>query len=443
MPRKAREWTALEVRNAKHSGGRSSDRRPVGGVPGLMLQISPAGTKSWLLRYTIAGQRRELGLGAFPEISLAQARERAREVRDQVWHGEDPVEARKARHAAIALERARKITFADAVEQYLDAHLDAFRNEKHKYQWRQSLTAYALPVLGAVPVADIEVGDVLRVLEPIWQDKTETAARLRGRIENVLAFSTVKGFRTGDNPARWRGNLATVLPSPTAVKKEKAGGKTGRQPALAIDDAPRWFAAVRQREGMAALALAFQALTASRSGAVRLATWDEIDLDAGLWTIQPGREASKITKTAHRVPLTDAMIDLLREAETGRRSDIVFPAARGGPLSDMSLGKAMKLTHGADINAGNAGFICPTMNRPAVPHGLRSTFRDWAAERTSYPSDMAEIALSHTVGSEVERAYRRGDQLEKRRAMMQTWGAFLRGDEAGAKVVSINTSRNT
>lgn len=427
MPRAAREWTALEVKNAKHSGGRANDRRPVGGVPGLTLQISPAGTKSWLLRYSIAGQRREMGLGAYPEIGLAKARERARDVRDQIWEGLDPVAERDKRRAEIALERARQMTFADAVEQYLDAHLDTFRNEKHKYQWRQSLTAYALPVLGSIPVADIDVGDMLRTLEPIWNTKTETAARLRGRIENVLAWATVKGYRTGDNPGRWAGNLAAVLPSPIAVKKAKAGGKEGRQPALAIADAPRWFREVRQRDGMAALALAFQALTASRSGAVRLATWDEIDMDGRAWVIQPGREASKISGSAHRVPLTDQMVELLREAEAGRRSEMVFPAARGGPLSDMALGKTMKMIHAADVKAGGAGFVCPTMNRPAVPHGLRSTFRDWAAEKTTYPSEMAEIALSHNVGSATERAYRRSDMLEKRRAMMADYGAFLWG----------------
>jgi integrase len=438
MPRKAREWTALEVKNARHSGGAASDRRPVGGVPGLYLQISPTGSKSWTLRYLAGNKRRELGLGAYPEIGLAQARDRAREVRDQIWHGLDPVQERSKRRAELAVERARAMTFADAVERYLAATLDQFRNEKHRAQWRSTLETYAVPTLGALPVADVTVQDVLRALEPIWRDKTETASRVRGRIEAVLAWATVSGYRTGDNPAAWRNNLDKVLPAPSAVKKAKAGGREGRQPALAIDDAPRWYAALRQRDGMAALALAFQALTASRSGAVRLATWDEFDLDAGLWTIQPGRGASKITKTAHRVPLTPAMLDLLREAEAGRRSDIVFPAARGGALSDMSLSKSMKTVHKLDLKAGGAGFICPTTGRPAVPHGLRSTFRDWAAERTSYPGDMAEIALAHTVGSAVERAYRRGDMLEKRRAMMRDWGGFL----TGWNVVSIAGKRN-
>ncbi len=311
------------------------------------------------------------------------------------------------------------------MEHALRARTAEFRNEKHVKQWRSTLDRYVIPALGEMPVAEIDVADVLRVLEPIWTEKTQTASRLRGRIESILSWATVGGHRKGDNPARWRGNLDAVLPKPSKVAQVK------HNPALALADAADWFADLQARDGIATRALEFLALTAARSGEVRGATWDEIDEDKGLWIVPAQRMKAQ---REHRVPLTKDALALLSALPRMQGSDYVFPAARGGKLSDMALSACMKR-----MNAGRyGGYLDPRSGRPAVPHGLRSTFRDWAAERTSYERDMAEIALAHTVGSAVERAYRRSDMIEKRRGMMATWAQFLSGDFE-AKVINIET----
>ena len=309
----------------------------------------------------------------------------------------------------------------------MESRTAEFRSEKHKKQWRSTLDKYAVPVLGELSVSDIDVSDVLRVLEPIWTTKTETASRLRGRIEAVLSWATVSGHRKGDNPARWRGNLDAVLPKPGKVAKVK------HNPALSLADAADWFSDLRKRDGIATRALEFVALTAARSGEVRGATWDEIDPGAGLWIIPAERMKAQ---REHRVPLTADAVALLQGLPRMQGSPYVFPAARGGMLSDMALSACMKRIH----EAREGGYLDPRSGRPAVPHGLRSTFRDWTAERTEYERDMAEIALAHTVGTTVERAYRRSDMIEKRRQMMAAWARFLNG-KAGAKVVKLEAAR--
>ena len=296
--------------------------------------------------------------------------------------------------------------------------LAEFSNEKHAKQWAATLTNYALPILGGKAVQDISMEDVRRVLDPIWLTKNETATRLRGRIEAVLSWAAVAGHRIGDNPARWNGNLKEVLSAPDKVTSTVA------QPALALSDAPKWFAKLRQREGIAARALEFLTLTAARSGEIRGATWKEIDRISGLWTI-PG-ERMKAGRE-HRVPLTESAVAILDSLPRLMGSDFVFPAARGGALSDMTISAVMRRMQETEVKAGMLGWVDQRSRRPAVPHGLRSTFRDWVAERSDYPRDMAEIALAHSVGSEVERAYRRGDMLEKRRKMMQDWAEFVIG----------------
>ena len=276
-------------------------------------------------------------------------------------------------------------------------------------------------------VSDITVADIQRTLDPIWTTKTETASRLRGHIEAVLAWATVSGHRGGDNPARWRGNLDAILAKPSRI------AKTQHHPALALNDAAAWFADVQGRTGTATRALEFMAMTGARSGEVRGAVWTEIDLDARLWIVPADRMKAD---REHRVPLTNEAVRLLRGLPRMAGSDFVFPAARGGSLSDAALSACMKRINAAKPD----GYPDPRSGRPAVPHGLRSTFRDWAAERTEYPRDMAEIALAHSVGSEVERAYRRGDMVEKRRAMMAAWVRFLRG-ETGGKIVHMEVAR--
>lgn len=409
----AKELSALEVKRLKHEG-RGPICYPVGGVAGLYLQCSKGGGRGWLLKVSIASRRREMGLGSYPEISLASARDKAREAKDKIRAGIDPIEERKAARAALIAQQDRGLLFKDAVDRYLDNKLEGFKNQKHRDQWVSSLKNDALPVLGRMMVDQIESQDVLRVLEPIWAEKNESAKRLRGRIEAILTWATVAGHRVGENPARWAGNLKELLP---AIAK----GKKDNQPALQLKDAPAWWADLSRREGISAYALRFLTLTASRSGEVRGARWDEIDGD--VWTIPA--ERMKMGRE-HRIALPTAAVDLLR-ALPRLDQDLIFPAPRGGQLSDMTLSAVMRKIQDA---ADDPGYVDRVSKRPAVPHGLRSTFRQWAAEG-GYDRDMAEMALAHHVGNEVERAYQRSDMLERRREMMQAWSEFLGGSSHG------------
>ena len=411
--------TAAKVRTA--GPGKYHD----GSGTGLFLRVDPNGGRFWIQRVTIHGKRREIGLGGFPVVGLAEARKAALANKQIAYAGGDPLaERRKSRET---------LTFADAVERYLAAKLDEFRNEKHKKQWRATLDTYARPVLGDMPLQSIAVADVLRTLHPIWTDKTETASRLRGRIEAVLSWATVAGHREGPNPARWKGNLSELLPKAAKV------AKSDNQPALALGDAARWWGALAKRDGMAARALEFLTLTAARSGEVRGMMWDEVTFEgrdksgtlplgtpvtSATWTIPASRMKAG---REHRVALTPEAVAILQGLPRMDGSAFVFFAPRGGELSDMTLSAVMRRMQQAEEKAGGEGFVDPRNKRPAVPHGLRSTFRQWAAER-GYPRDMAEIALAHFIGSEVERAYQRSDMLERRRAMMADWAGFLRGE---------------
>jgi len=428
MPKIAEELTALDVKRLAHPGGKGNALFSVGGVTGLYLQITPKGGRSWVLRIKVGALRRDIGLGGFPTVTLSQARDKARDARAKIEQGIDPVEERKATKAALVAAQRRGLTFAQAVDKALAAKLDAFKNPKHRQQWENTLATYATPDLGRMLVQDITTQDVLRVLQPIWAMKTETASRVRGRIEAVLSWATVAGHRTGDNPARWAGNLKELLPPPSKVAKE------GNHPALTLEDAPRWYAALRGREGFGARALEFAALTTTRSQEVRGAVWDEIDLDKALWIIPAAR--MKMDKE-HRVPLSARAVELLKALPKLEGNPLVFPAARGGQLSDMTLSATMKRMHESNISQGSAGYLDRVSKRPAVPHGLRSTFRDWVAEMTNYPGDMAEVALAHKISNAVEASYRRGDMIEKRRRMMADWADFMGGKAKGGKVVRI------
>jgi integrase len=403
---------------------------------GLFLRVAKNGAKQWVQRITIRGKRCELGLGSPPAVSLAAARSVALENRGKAMLGGDPLAEKREAQAGL--------TFTDAVDKYLSVKLTEFRNEKHRKQWPSTLDSYAAPILGRKDVADITVQDVLRVLEPIWHEKTETATRVRGRIENVLSWATVAGHRKGDNPARWKGNLSEILPKPSRVAKSE------NQPAVALGDVGHWWAALAQRDGMAAKALQFLTLTAARSGEVRGMTWDEIEIErqdntdktdkapaVGIWTVPASRMKNG---REHRVPLTAEAVALLESLPRMDGSPYVFIAPRGGKLSDMSISAVMRRMQQAEVKAGRPGYLDPQSKRPAVPHGLRSTFRQWTAEQ-GYPRDMAEIALAHWIGSEVERTYQRSDMFERRRAMMADWGAFLRGKAAHYEnVVKLSTS---
>jgi len=399
-----------------------------GGGHGLYIRVDGNGGKFWIQRIVIHGKRREMGLGSYPLISLAEAREAARANKKLTYLGGDPQAERRKAKASI--------TFAEAAEQYLASKLDGFSNEKHRKQWRATLEQYAFPVLGHMAVKAVAVPDVLRVLNPFWREKNATASRLRGRIESVLSWATVAGHREGDNPARWGGNLAELLPKPSKL------AQGDNQPAVALAELPRWWRLLLKREGMAAKALQFVVLTAARSGEVRGATWDEISIPEvegcdsaipAIWTIPASRMKNG---RAHTLPLTAEAVALLRSLPRLEGSNFVFFAPRGGSLSDTLISAIMRLMHQNETADGREGFLDPVNKRPAVPHGLRSTFRQWAAER-GYARDMAEIQLAHFIGSEVERAYQRSDMVERRRAMMADWSAFLEGRAASGNVVTM------
>lgn len=412
MPKQARELKALEVKRLSNPG-----RHPVGGVAGLYLNISPTGAKSWILRTVVRDKRRHIGLGPLADVTLAEARDLARETRKKVLNGIDPVEEKNDARAAAKAENRQGMIFQDAFERYFVEKLESeLRNPKHRAQWRSTLTTYAYPIIGSIPLQEISVDHLLSVLTPVWTEKTETASRVRQRIERVLDWATAMGHRSGSNPAAWKGNLQQLLPAPTKIKS------VVNHPAVAIEDISRWFSTLRTREGIAARALMFLALNASRSQEIRKANWDEISFETATWTIPAEHMKMKV---AHRVPLSALAVNILKDMPRFSGCALIFPSPRNGEMSDATLSAVMRRMQRADRDNGGKGFIDPVSKRAAVPHGLRSTFRDWAAERTEHPREMAEIALAHEMGSEVERAYRRGDMLERRRRMMQDWADFV------------------
>ncbi len=403
MSRKASELGALAVSRLREPG-----MHAVGGVSGLYLQVTASGARSWILRATIGGRRRDMGLGGFPDVTLAVAREKAREARAKIEQGTDPILERERALSILRAEQAKSMTFEAACLALIDTKSDEWRNAKHRAQWSASLETYAFPIIGKLQVGDVGQPQVLNVLQPIWKDKTETANRLRGRIEQVLDWARVRGFREGENPARWRGHLDKLLPAPTKI------ARVVHHRALPIDAMPSFMSDLHHRKGISPRALEFLVLTAARSGEVRGATWSEIDMDAAVWTVPAGRmKAHK----EHRVPLSPQALALLASLPRIEGNELVFPAPRGGVLSDMTLTAVMR-----------------RMELDAVPHGMRSTFRDWAAERTNYPREVAEMALAHTIGNAVEAAYRRGDLFTKRAEMMAAWAVFCDQME-GSKAV--------
>ena len=402
MGSKAKELSALAVQRLTAPG-----MHAVGGVAGLYLCVSPSGSRSWIARVNVDGKRREMGLGSFPDVSLSIAREKARAARSDTTMGIDPVAHRKeARSARQALKATQK-TFADCAKAYIEAHSDSWKNAKHRAQWPSTFETYVYPTMGTVLVGEVTQAHVMAVLLPIWKTKTQTATRLRGRIEQVLAWATAAGFRQGENCARWTGLLDQLLPAPGKVSKPK------HHPAVRVDDMPAFIKALRQHDGLSPKALEFAVLTAARSGEVRGANWAEIDLEAAVWTVP--KERMKAGKE-HRVPLNTQAIKLLEAMPRIEGTELVFPAPRGGQLSDMALTALTRRMNFRD----DAGRVC-------VPHGFRSSFRDWVFERTDYPRDLAEAALAHALENKVEAAYRRGDALERRRAMMQAWANYCEG----------------
>ncbi len=392
MARKAKELGALEVSRLTAPG-----LHAVGGVAGLALQVSGTGARSWILRAMVGGKRRDMGLGGYPDVTLAAAKEAARAARAKIKNGIDPVQDAKAKRSALYAARAAAMTFSEAAAAYIGVREVEWKNAKHASQWRNTLETYAAPVIGRILVRDVNQAHVLRVLEPIWLTKTETAKRVQGRIENILDWATVSKFRHGDNPARWRGHLDKLLAKPGKVQTIE------HHPALPMDDLGAFMVELRKQEGMGARALEFAILTAARSGEVRGATWSEINLTDATWTIPASRMKAG---REHRAVLNDEAVALLESMP--RTGDLIFPNTKGEKLSDMTLTAVLRRMNRSDITA----------------HGFRSTFRDWCSERTNYPSAVAEMALAHAIGDKVEAAYRRGDLFEKRRRMMREWGKF-------------------
>ena len=363
---------------------------------GLGLKISPSGAASWSFRYTLAGKAREMGLGAVHTVGLGEARKRAKKARLDVHDGVDLV----AQKHATKTSAAAAMTFSRVAEMYLAAHAPSWRNDTHRAQWKQTLADYILPVLGEMNVAAVDTGAVMRVIEPLWHTKPETASRVRGRIEAILSYASAREWRSGMNPAQWRGHLETMLPARAKVRA------VVHHAALPWQSMPQFMAALRAREGVAARGAEFCILTAARSGEAREARWSEIDLDVKLWTIPASRMKGG---KAHRVPLSDAAVAVLHRIPRGDRDAHVFPGMMPRqPLSDVAISKIVKLAAGLAITL----------------HGFRSTFRDWTAEATVYPRELAEKALAHTLESKVEAAYQRADMLAKRRDMMNAWAEF-------------------
>lgn len=386
---------------------------------GLYLQVSRSGSKSWVFRYmlkTISSSgkpmSREMGLGACPTISLLEARQNAVEQRKLLEKGLDPIDARDAQRLQETLKQGRSKTFADCSTAYIAAHRAGWRNAKHADQWTNTLETYANPVIGSLPVQEIDTGLVLRVLEPIWTTKTETATRVRSRMELVLDWAKVRGYRDGDNPARWRGHLDKMFPKRSKVAPVE------HHEALPYADIGAFMKELRAREGIAPKALEFVILTAARVSEAVNARWDEIDLQHKMWIVPAERMKAH---REHRVPLSDAAIRLLKPLKDEKQSDYVFPGWKiKAPLTGAAC---LKLLHDMEHD-------------DLTTHGFRSTFRDWAAEQTGFPSRIAEAALAHVVGDKTEAAYQRGDLLEKRRLLMQAWADYC-GRAKSGKVVQL------
>lgn len=409
MARKAKEMSALEVSRLKEKG-----LHFVGGVPGLILQITGPDAKSWVLRAMVGGKRRDIGLGGFPAVTLAGAKDGARVIRGKIAAGIDPVEERQAARSALAASRASVLSFQEAAEKFIAANEAGWRNPKHRAQWTSTLTTYAYPTLGKLRVSDIETQHIVGILEPLWTTKTETASRVRGRIEAVLDYAKVRGYRQGENPARWKGHLDRILPGRAKVQKVK------HHSALDYLVVGSFMSALKDVDGLGARALEFAIFTACRSGEIRGATWAEIDEKEGVWTIPADRmKADK----EHRVPLSPAAIELLTTLPRIADTNLVFPSTKNTELSDMTLTSVIRRMDEVSIKADGNGWKDST-GKVITAHGFRSTFRDWAGETTGYPREVIEHALAHQLKDKAEAAYARGTLFEKRRRLMADWAKY-------------------
>jgi integrase len=395
MARAIGRLTALKVERANEPGMYCD-----GG--GLYLRITPEGAKNWVLRYMLDRRPRSMGLGPFALYGLQEARAKALVARRQRHEGVDPIDARRAGRARQRLDAAKTITFKQCAAAYINAHRAGWRNDKHAGQWSATLATYAYPIIGALPVQAVDMGLVLKVLEPIWTAKPETASRVRGRLESILDFAKVRGERDGENPARWRGHLDKLLPAHSKVRQVE------HHAALPYAELPAFLASLGQEEGIAAPSLEFAILTAARTGEVIGARWDEIDLFDKTWTVPAARMKAR---REHRVPLSPRVLTILEDMQAARDAGNahVFPGGKAGkPLSNMAFLMLLRRMGRGDLTA----------------HGFRATFKTWASERTSFQNEIVEASLAHAIGGKVEQAYQRGDLFDKRRRLMQRWATF-------------------
>jgi integrase len=397
--------TALAVEAAKKPG-------LINDGGGLYLKIDDGGSKSWVLRYKLGGRSHKLGLGPVHTVGLALARDKAADARRLLLDGGDPISEKRRAKAAARLQDARSITFDEVAATYIAAHRAGWRSSKHIKEWSTTLARHASPTFGRLAVQDIDTGLILRALEKVWRTNPETASRVRGRIESVLDYARARGYREGENPARWRGNLDHLLPLASKVKTKTHFA------AMPHTEVSGLMAQLAARLEVTSAALAFTISTSVRSGEVLGAQWSEIDLDARLWTIPGSRMKSG---REHRVPLSDAAIAILKRMQATRNSDFVFPGAKKN--------KGLSVT-------GMSVLLCRTLGyRDATVHGMRSAFRDWASEQTNYPREVCEAALAHVVGDKVEAAYRRTDLLDRRRRLMAEWARYITTPPADASRV--------
>jgi integrase len=384
--------SAVKVANLKQPGYYAD-----GGC--LYLRIAPGGSKGWIFRFGLAGKMRDAGLGAFPTVSLVKARKQAEAYRQFVAAGVDPIEQRHEEREAARIASAKAMTFEQCTKAFIESHEAGWRNSEHRSQWRSTLATYVFPVMGNLPVEAIDTALVLKALEPIWTKKSETASRVRGRIEAVLNWAKVRGHRQGENPAQWRGHLDQLLPAKRKVRRVE------HHTALPYREIGTLMAKLRAETSTSARALEFMILTATRRGESLGARWEEIDLDQRMWTIPAGRMKAG---REHRVPLSARAITILEEMSTLKQNEFVFPGTK----------------QGRSLSRGTPERLLRRLNVDVTSHGFRSSFRDWAAEATNFPREAAELALAHAVGDTVERAYQRSDLLEKRRQLMDEWSAY-------------------
>jgi integrase len=419
MPKIAKPLTALEVKRLYKAGFHA-----VGTVSGIGLSVTKEGTKSWVFRVSYGGDRRKAGLGGYPSVSLAQAIEKARQIKTEIGNGTDPIQAKKIIKSNLIADRAKAKTFEECSKMFLAAR--TFNNVKHGKQWDATLKTYAHPYIGSMLVGDIGIADIKSVLDPIWKSKTVTASRVQGRIKSIIDYAIVSGYREKANPAIWDGFLDSIYQSPKKLKDVK------HMDSLPYSKLNDFLLALRNHASISAKALEFLILTSVRSNSVRSATWKQIDLEAKVWTVP--KIFTKTKKRDHTVPLSNQTLALLKSMPTFSGTDLVFPSTGLRKLSDSTISKLMR-----DM------FTNEEFMDKAVPHGFRSTFRVWCLEQTTYSSELAELSLMHEVGDSVYKAYQRSDGLEKRRAIMQDWANFMNKPFVSAtndmNVVSLNRAK--